>query len=96
MTCGLLLFPFFPVLLLGRVFGGISTSILFSGFESWLISSSSNAALNSEDLSAIMGRATLVNGFVATTAGVRRISVKCCYRLLSIDADLLEPIGGME
>ncbi|KAH9989635.1 DUF791-domain-containing protein [Russula vinacea] len=69
-TCGLLLFPFFPLLLLGRVFGGISTSILFSGFESWLVSSSSNAALHSEDLSNIMGRATLVNGFVATTAGI--------------------------
>jgi len=69
-TCGLLLFPFFPLLILGRICGGISTSILFSGFETWLISSSSSAALNSEDLSAILGRATLVNGFVATTAGV--------------------------
>ncbi|KAI9465738.1 hypothetical protein BJY52DRAFT_1220488 [Lactarius psammicola] len=69
-TCGLLLFPFFPLLLLGRVFGGISTSILFSAFESWLVSSSSNAALHSEDLSTIMGRATLVNGFVATAAGI--------------------------
>ena len=69
-TCVLLLFPFFPVLLMGRVFGGIATSILFSGFESWLVSSSSDAALHSEDLSAIMGRATLVNGFVATAAGV--------------------------
>jgi MFS transporter, MFS domain-containing protein family, molybdate-anion transporter len=80
-TCGLLLFPFFPLLLLGRVFGGISTSILFSAFESWLVSSSSNAALTSEDLSTIMGRATLVNGFVATTAGVCRISAKCWPRL---------------
>ncbi|KAI0064310.1 DUF791-domain-containing protein [Artomyces pyxidatus] len=69
-TCGLLLFPYFPLLLLGRVFGGISTSILFSAFESWLVSSSSNAALHSEDLSSIMGRATLVNGFVATGAGI--------------------------
>ncbi|KAN0131956.1 DUF791 domain containing protein [Lactarius tabidus] len=69
-TCGLLLFPFFPVLLLARVFGGISTSILFSAFESWLVSSSSSAALHSEDLSTIMGRATLVNGFVATAAGI--------------------------
>ncbi|KAI9509302.1 hypothetical protein F5148DRAFT_1012473 [Russula earlei] len=69
-TCGLLLFPFFPLLLLARILGGISTSILFSGFESWLVSSSSNAALQSEDLSSIMGRATLVNGFVATAAGV--------------------------
>jgi MFS family permease len=70
MTCGLLLFPFFPLLLLARVFGGISTSILFSAFESWLVSSSSDAALHSEDLSTIMGRATLVNGFVATAAGI--------------------------
>ncbi|KAH9177752.1 hypothetical protein EDB89DRAFT_1934281 [Lactarius sanguifluus] len=69
-TCGLLLFPFFPLLLLARVFGGISTSILFSAFESWLVSSSSNAALHSEDLSIIMGRATLVNGLVATAAGI--------------------------
>ncbi|KAI0261625.1 hypothetical protein BC834DRAFT_461545 [Gloeopeniophorella convolvens] len=69
-TCALLLFPFFPLLLLARVFGGIATSILFSAFESWLVSSSSNAGLQSEDLSAIMGRATLVNGFVATTAGI--------------------------
>ena len=74
-TCGLLLFPFFPVLLLARVFGGISTSILFSAFESWLVSSSSSAALHSEDLSTIMGRATLVNGFVATAAGVCCIAV---------------------
>ncbi|KAH9996725.1 DUF791-domain-containing protein [Russula compacta] len=70
LTCGLLLFPYFPLLLLARVFGGISTSILFSGFESWLVSSSANAALHSEDLSTIMGRATLVNGFVATAAGI--------------------------
>ncbi|KAI0051324.1 DUF791-domain-containing protein [Auriscalpium vulgare] len=70
MACGLLLFPYFPILLLGRVLGGASTSILFSAFESWVVSSSSNAALHSEDLSSIMGRATLVNGFVATGAGI--------------------------
>ncbi|ETW77822.1 MFS sugar transporter, partial [Heterobasidion irregulare TC 32-1] len=70
LTCGLLLVPSLPVLLLGRVLGGISTSILFSAFESWLVSASSTAALQSEDLSAIMGRATLVNGFVAAAAGV--------------------------
>ena len=71
LTCGLLLVPSLPVLLLARVLGGISTSILFSAFESWLVSASSIAALRSEDLSAIMGRATLLNGFVAAAAGVR-------------------------
>jgi hypothetical protein len=70
---------------------------LFSGFESWLVSSSSNAALQSEDLSNIMGRATLVNGFVATTAGVCRTFAECLLQTLRIfAADRLEPIGGME
>ncbi|TFY61171.1 hypothetical protein EVG20_g7155 [Dentipellis fragilis] len=70
LTCALLLFPYLPLLFLGRVLGGISTSILFSAFESWLVSASTSAALQSEDLSSIMGRATLVNGFVATGAGI--------------------------
>ncbi|KAA1474489.1 DUF791-domain-containing protein [Dentipellis sp. KUC8613] len=70
LTCALLLVPYLPLLFLGRVLGGISTSILFSAFESWLVSASTSAALHSEDLSSIMGRATLVNGFVATGAGI--------------------------
>lgn len=50
--------------------GGISTSILYSAFESWLISSANNLSLSQSDLSSIFGRATLLNGFVATGAGV--------------------------
>ena len=60
------------------------------------MSSSSNAALQSEDLSTIMGRATLVNGFVATAAGVCRISAQCCHTLRVSYSDRVEPIGGME
>jgi hypothetical protein len=62
--------PFVPILVIGRLLGGFSTSILFSSFESWLISSANAAGLPSSDLSNIMGRATLINGIVATTAGV--------------------------
>ncbi|KAI0320571.1 DUF791-domain-containing protein [Amylostereum chailletii] len=69
-TCMLMLFPFLPLLVLSRILGGISTSILFSAFESWLISANGESGLRNEDLSTIMGRATLVNGFVATVAGV--------------------------
>ncbi|KAJ7193544.1 hypothetical protein GGX14DRAFT_477960 [Mycena pura] len=69
-ACLCILIPFLPVLLVGRVLGGISTSILFSAFESWLISTSNSHALPQSDLSVIMGRATLVNGLVATGAGV--------------------------
>jgi MFS family permease len=70
LTCVCIQFSFLPILLLGRVLGGISTSILYSAFESWLISSSTSLALAPSDLSTIMGRATLLNGFVATGAGV--------------------------
>ncbi|KAK2461151.1 hypothetical protein APHAL10511_006678 [Amanita phalloides] len=57
-------------LLSGRVFGGISTAILFSTFEAWLISSATSISLPQANLSVIMARATLLNGFVATTAGI--------------------------
>ncbi|KAH9939939.1 hypothetical protein B0H21DRAFT_586566 [Amylocystis lapponica] len=70
LTCVCILFPYFPILMLGRVLGGISTSILYSAFESWLMSSATSLVLPNSDLSSIMGRATLVNGFVATGAGV--------------------------
>ncbi|KAF8434738.1 hypothetical protein L210DRAFT_3410085 [Boletus edulis BED1] len=62
--------PYLPVLFLGRLTAGISTSILYSAFESWLVSSANSLTIPSSDLSTIFGRATLVNGFVATGAGV--------------------------
>lgn len=62
--------PWLPVLLFGRLLGGISTSILYSAFESWLVSSSNAQGFSQSDLSTILGRATLVNGFVASGAGV--------------------------
>ena len=70
LACVCITFPYLPILLVGRFLGGVSTSILFSAFESWLISSASSASLASADLSTIMGRATLINGIVATIAGV--------------------------
>jgi hypothetical protein len=69
-TCCCITVPSLPVLIAGRVLGGLSTSILYSAFESWLISSSNNLALPQSALSLIMGRATLVNGFVASAAGI--------------------------
>ncbi|KAK0480719.1 hypothetical protein IW261DRAFT_1419071 [Armillaria novae-zelandiae] len=70
LSCVLILVPWLPVLLFGRILGGISTSILFSVFESWLVSASTSLLLPQSDISVIMGRATLLNGFVATGAGV--------------------------
>ena len=69
-SCILLQIPWVPAILLARIFGGISTSILFSVFESWLVSAHAEAALRPDDLSSILGRATLLNGLVATVAGI--------------------------
>ena len=68
----------------GRILGGLSTAILFSVFESWLVASfqglpatlalagntSNVKAAVSRTLSLTMGRAALVNGIVAAGAGV--------------------------
>ena len=70
LACLCILVPYLPILLVGRLLGGVSTSILYSAFESWLISSSNNLGLPQSDLSTILGRATLINGFVASGAGV--------------------------
>ncbi|KZT43532.1 DUF791-domain-containing protein [Sistotremastrum suecicum HHB10207 ss-3] len=69
-ACLCMLIPKLPILLMGRVLGGLSTSILFSCFESWLMGSSSSLGVSQSELSNIMGRATLLNGFIATAAGV--------------------------
>jgi len=60
--------------LFGRILGGLSTAILFSCFESWLISSAqsppSGPPVSQGELSAIFGRASMINGFVAAAMGV--------------------------
>lgn len=83
-SCLLIQQPILPVLFAGRILGGLSTAILFSVFESWLVASfqglpatlalggnSPNIkAAVSRTLSLTMGRAALVNGIVAAGAGV--------------------------
>lgn len=59
-----------PVLFFGRFLGGISTSILYFAFESWLLGAAGSHTVSSSDLSAILGRATLVNSIIAALAGV--------------------------
>ncbi len=69
-TCMLIQFPSLPILFVGRLLGGFSTAILLSTPESWLVASANNLALSSRDLSAILGRATLVNSITAAAAGI--------------------------
>ena len=60
----------FGVLLFGRVVGGVSTSILHSAFESWMVHEHRRAAYPDEWLSETFSVMTFANGLVAIGAGV--------------------------
>jgi len=60
----------FHMLFIGRVLAGISTSILFSAFESWMVSQHHSAGYREEWLSVTFSIATSGNGIVAIMAGI--------------------------
>lgn len=61
----------FEILFLGRVFGGISTSLLFSVFESWYVYEHIQTHdFPAEWLSVTFSKATFWNGMLAILAGV--------------------------
>lgn len=70
LSCLTKLFRPLPSLLLGRLLGGLSTSVLFSAFESWLVTEANEKGMPQGDLQAFLGRLTLVNGLTACVAGV--------------------------
>lgn len=59
------------VLMIGRVLGGISTSLLFSAFESWLVAEHFKRGFEAHWLSATFSKAIFLgNGLVAIIAGL--------------------------
>jgi len=56
-------------LVLGRVTGGISTSLLFSVFESWMISTYNAQGLPEDGMHQTFAWATFINGTVAILSG---------------------------
>jgi len=69
-SCVTKLFNDFNILLLGRVLSGISTSLLFSTFESWMISEHNSRRFPPELISDTFALATFGNGIVAIAAGL--------------------------
>jgi MFS transporter, MFS domain-containing protein family, molybdate-anion transporter len=61
--------PVFGVLMLGRLMAGISTSILFSAFESWLVSEHNRRGYEQSLLSETFSKAQFGNAVVAIVAG---------------------------
>ena len=63
-------FKDYGVLMLGRLLGGISTSLLFSVFEAWLIRAHTDADLPKQCLSKSFSWAAFGNSIVAIMAGL--------------------------
>ena len=62
-------FPTFEILMVGRVLGGISTSILFSAFESWMVAEHGKRGFDASWMKQTFSRMTIGNGLVAIVAG---------------------------
>lgn len=61
----------FGILLIGRILGGISTSMLFSTFESWYVyEHSEHYGFPSEWIGVTFAKTTFWNGLLAILAGV--------------------------
>ncbi|EGG15218.1 hypothetical protein DFA_10048 [Cavenderia fasciculata] len=69
-SCLTKLVPSFNVLLFGRITGGISTSLLFSVFESWMVSEHNRLGYPEEYLDSTFYKSSLFNGIVAIVAGI--------------------------
>ena len=63
-------FSSFTVLLIGRILGGIASSLLFSVFDAWLIRAHSDAGLDKSYLSSSFSLATYCKFFIAILAGL--------------------------
>ncbi|VDN01606.1 unnamed protein product [Thelazia callipaeda] len=69
-ACITIHFSNFWILTIGRIFSGISTSVLCSAFESWLIFEHNKRGFSKDLLSTVFSHAALGNSVVAIICGV--------------------------
>eukprot|EP00906_Rhabdomonas_costata_P025783 RCo036830 len=62
-------FNSFPILMLGRLLGGFATSILWSAFESWMVSEQHSRGFEESWVSSTFSLMTIGNGLVAIFSG---------------------------
>lgn len=72
LSCLLTMTPSVPLLYLGRILGGASTSLLFSVFESWMVTDFHARRLESKglNLSRTFGVMSTINSVVAIASGL--------------------------
>jgi len=98
-TCGCMTKHFnnMAILMIGRICGGISTSLLFSAFESWLIAEATKQGFQGVLLGDIFSKAVFFgNGLTAIVAGLlSNILVRSYGVIVPFDfAALLLVVGG--
>ena len=60
----------FPILLLGRILGGVSTNLLFTSFESWMTTDFRKKGFPDAWLSEVFAASAVANGVMAVLAGI--------------------------
>jgi MFS transporter, MFS domain-containing protein family, molybdate-anion transporter len=63
------LYPIFAGLIVSRMIGGITTNLLFSVFESWLVSEHRSRGFHDDDLEIILRDSTIVSNGAAIFSG---------------------------
>ena len=63
-------FDSFPILIAGRILGGVSTNLLFSAFESWMTTEHRKRGFPEEWLSRTYSQCSVGNGAMAIMAGI--------------------------
>jgi len=79
-------FPNFWVLMLGRLLGGTATALLYTAFESWMVSFHKANTWSDELLGSTFTKSAQLNGIVAVVAGV----------LASTAADMSGPVAPFD
>ncbi|KAE8725355.1 Rhodanese/Cell cycle control phosphatase superfamily protein isoform 1 [Hibiscus syriacus] len=81
--------PEYKVLMVGRVLGGIATSLLFSAFESWLVAEHNKRGFEQQWLSLTFSKAIFLgNGLVAIVSGL--------FGNLLVDSFSLGPVAPFD
>ena len=79
--------------MLGRLLGGVATSLLFSVFEAWLIRSHSDAKLGRQFLSQSFSAAAYGNSVVAIVAGLVANKAASSTKMEPVSGELVY-VGG--
>ncbi|KAJ3015962.1 UNVERIFIED_CONTAM: Molybdate-anion transporter [Siphonaria sp. JEL0065] len=83
LSCATKLSPNFAILAFGRILGGIATSLLFSVFESWMISEHFSRGFSEAELSDTFAYTTFGNGLAAILSGIVANSAVDRYGLVT-------------